>query len=594
MNTIQNSFKYAKKYLPAYLGIILCGLIFVTTITLIPQIPQLIVDRLIFPVLGGNPQYAEGNIFSFAISNFSSTDYVGMFVTLLIILVSLLLLRYTAFYIRGNLQEAYGVKLELDFRHLSYQKMLREGDVARGRRTMGDMMSILNSDPSRVKDFWSRHITMIVDQIYIIILAVIFLSLIHPLTIIIPFICGISFVILTFFYIKQEKKFFNKIRDAQADLNSVVTENINGVRIVRSYASEKIEEKKFVKKSENFRDKFIGQTKMMTKYEAIFRVMILSSLVASTGLGVYLAAIGSITVGQFATFNAYGFMIGFAFDHAAKIIGQVQHSFVCGKRMFDFINEEDEIKNIENPKTIEGMPNITVQNISVKYDEKEVLKDISFTLPHGKKLGIMGKTGSGKSVLLRTLSRLKDIEDGEILINFDSIKEIDIENVRAQFSVVFQEVFLFSNTIDANIAYFNPEVSHEDVLKASKISQGHEFIQHFKDGYETIIGEKGLGLSGGQKQRVSIARALLKNAPILVLDDCTSALDLSTERKILDGIFNEYGSHSLIIASHRVASVENCDEILFLEDGQIKERGTHNELLELGGRYSEIYEAQKG
>ncbi|MCL2255618.1 MAG: ABC transporter ATP-binding protein/permease [Firmicutes bacterium] len=594
MQTISNSFKYAKKYLPAYLGIILCGLIFVTTLTLTPQIPQLIVDRLIYPVLGGEVQYAEGNIFAFALNGFSETDYIGMFITLLAILLSLLLFRYVSFYVRGNLQEAYGVKLELDFRHLSYQKMLRDGEGLKGNRTMGDMMSILNSDPARVKDFWSRHITMFIDQIYIAILAIIFLSLIHPLTIIIPLTCGVGFVILALSYVKKEKKYFGKIRDAQADLNSVVTENINGVRIIRSYASEKIEERKFVKKSENFRNSFVSQTKMMTKYEAIFRVLILSSIVSSMALGVYLAATNSITVGQFATFNAYVIMIGFAFDHAAKVVGQVQHCFVCGRRMFDFINEEDEIKNIENPKTIEGKPSIEIKNISVNYGEKKVLSDISFSLPHGKKVGIMGKTGAGKSVLLRILSRLKDVEQGEITINGDLIRDIDIENVRAQFSVVFQEVFLFSNTIDANMAYFNPETPKEDVVKASKISQAHEFVEHLLDGYETVIGEKGLGLSGGQKQRVSIARALLKNAPILILDDCTSALDLATERKILDGIFNEYGEHSLVISSHRVASVMHCDEILFLENGKVVERGTHDELVALGGKYHEIHNAQKG
>ena len=223
---------------------------------------------------------------------------------------------------------------------------------------------------------------------------------------------------------------------------------------------------------------------------------------------------------------------------------------------------------------------------------KPLLKHIDLKIPFGKKIGFMGGTGSGKSVLLKSLVRIYDATEGQILINGKDVREYELDDLRNVFAYVFQDVFLFSNTIDANIAFYAPNVDKEEVMRVAELAQAGGFIRSLPQGYETIVGEKGLGLSGGQKQRISIARALLKNAPVLVLDDASSALDVITERKLMRAIKDNYPDRTILIAAHRVSSLADCDEILYMQDGEIIERGTFEELIAQNGRFAEIYRMQ--
>ena len=218
---------------------------------------------------------------------------------------------------------------------------------------------------------------------------------------------------------------------------------------------------------------------------------------------------------------------------------------------------------------------------------------MSVDLPYGKKLGIVGGTGSGKSVLLKCLVRILDLGGGSISIDGRDIKDYSLKNLRNLFSFVFQDVFLFSNTVESNIAYSDPEIDDEFVVTAATNAQAHNFITRLSDGYRTVVGERGLGISGGQKQRVSIARALLKNAPVLVFDDSTSALDVETERRLLQTVRTEYADKTVIITAHRLSSVVDCDEIIYMRDGKITERGTFEELMALGGDFAQVYNIQQ-
>ena len=310
-------------------------------------------------------------------------------------------------------------------------------------------------------------------------------------------------------------------------------------------------------------------------------------------IGVILAVKGYMTVGQFTTFTAYVNMINSPIIMLANYIGVMQNSVICGTRMFTFLNTSNIISDPAEPLEIVGKPNLSMRNVSIKLDDNEELKNVSVDIPYGKKVGIMGKTGAGKSVMIKAFTRLFETSIGETCINGQNIKNYRVEDVRRQFAYVMQDVFLFSNTVDSNIAYYNPDASREDVERVAKIAQAHDFIEKLSDGYETVVGERGLGLSGGQKQRISIARALLKDAPIILLDDCTSALDMETERKILGGLREHYADRTLIITSHRASSVVDCDEIIYLEKGSVTERGTHEQLMELKGKYYDVYTSQE-
>ena len=593
MNVLKESYRYIKRYNVAWIISTLVGFISLIAAMMLPQVPQLIIDKIINPALGADPVASEGNIFAPIIELFSPDDYFGMLKALLIIMGVLLIVRYASHYGRWFLAHFFGVKAEKDLRLAAFGKMLDQNSLVMARYTSGDLMSICNSDPTITKDFWALNLPILLDQLVAISLAVFFLSRINAYLILVPAVMGVVTAVIMIFYTRDLRRCYNRIREASVDLNSCIQENINGVRIIRAYASEKIETEKFEKRNKNFKDGYLNQAKVLARYNIFF--MTASQLVSlgSVIIGVILAVKGYITVGQFTTFASYVGMINSPIIMLANYIGVMQNAIICGNRLFTFLNTSNMISDPESPLEIEGKPDLSMRNVSIRLDDNEELKEVSVDIPYGKKLGIMGKTGAGKSVMIKAFTRLFETSIGETCINGQNIKNYRVEDVRRQFSYVMQDVFLFSNTVDSNIAYYNPDASHEEVERVAKIAQAHDFIQKLSDGYETVVGERGLGLSGGQKQRISIARALLKDAPIILLDDCTSALDMETERKILKGLQENYADRTLIITSHRASSVEGCDEILYLEKGRITERGSHKELMALKGKYYDVYTSQE-
>lgn len=593
MNVMKESFKYTKRYLGAWLTVAGLGIITVFALLLLPQVPQLLIDRIINPALGAEPKVNDNNVFTSLINLFSPTDYWGMFACLLVIFAVLLGIRYIGHYIRWNVSHRYGVKAEQGMRVAVFNKMLDQNSLVMARYTSGDLMSICNSDPVVIKDVWSLNLSVLIDQFVVIFIAAYFLSRINPLFIILPLFLGIMSIVLMYFYIKKLRQHYNEIRTASIDLNSCVQENINGVRIVRAFASEEVEVNKFTKKNNKFTKNFISQSKTQGIFNIWFNGLGQAVNFGSIIIGVVLASKGTISLGEFTTFAAYVGMINGPLIAVANHLGIVQNAMICGNRMFTFLNTSNFISDPENPKEIPQEPNLSMQNVSIKLDENEELIDVSVDIPFGKKLGIMGETGAGKSVMLKALARFFETTKGQTMLDGENIKNYKVEEVRRLFGYVMQEVFLFSNTIDANIALYDETIPHEEVEKAAVIAEAHDFIVKMEDGYDTVVGERGLGLSGGQKQRISIARALVKDSPILMFDDATSALDLETERKILTKIKEKYDHKTLIIASHRCASVEHCDEIIYLEKGRIIERGSHEELMKAKGKYFTVYSSQE-
>ena len=272
---------------------------------------------------------------------------------------------------------------------------------------------------------------------------------------------------------------------------------------------------------------------------------------------------------------------------------QMQQQIVSGYKMMKFMECETKIPEGKKVPEKGKKPHIRIQNASMKLGDKTVLENITVDIPYGKKIGIVGSTGSGKSVLLESLIRIHDMTEGAVFLNDVNIKEYTLDSLREQFAYVFQDVFLFSNTIDANISYSDSECADEKVIQAAKYAQADDFITKLDEGYGTVVGERGLGISGGQKQRVSIARALLRNSPVLVFDDSTSALDVDTEKRLLKEIQNSFADRTLLISAHRMSSVVDCDEILYLVDGKLAERGNFEELMKKNGRFASVYHIQE-
>jgi len=325
-------------------------------------------------------------------------------------------------------------------------------------------------------------------------------------------------------------------------------------------------------------------------------------LLASISVAVLLAVGGTLVIkGQLslgdlvAFFSLIWFIIGPMWGLGFHINNYTQ-SKASGERVLEILNHKIDVKDIENATDLSAVDvkgEVTFENVTFAYGNKlPAVKDISFEASPGKVIGFLGGTGSGKSTIIQLLMRAYDVSEGSIKLDGQDIRTVSVQSLRRQISTVFQETFLFSSSIRNNICYGMNEVSMEEVIRVSQLAKAHEFIMELPDGYDTVVGERGMGLSGGQKQRIAIARALLKNPKILILDDATSAVDMETEQEIQAGFQEVMRGRTTFIIAHRISSLRHADEILVLDEGRVAQRGTHDELTQIPGPYQDVYRIQ--
>lgn len=589
MGVIKQSFAYVKQDLGKWIVVWLMGIAMALCTTLLPQAPQIIIDRIINPLLGGEAVVNSNNIFAPIMSLFTQTDYINMFICIAGVFVGVNLVRYILHYMRWNFSLNLGVRVENRIRKDMFNKFLTQGQLTLERYSNGEIMGILNSFPALIKDFWGTNISKIIAESSVIIFAIYFLSNISLLLTIVPLSVGIVTVIVVFKYTKALQIRYEIIRQGGADLSSFIQDNVNGIRVVKSSNAEKNESEKFDTKNEEVRKRYLKLARTTAFYQMWFSGLSQGINIASTAIGVYMAIKGTISIGEFTTFLSYVFMINAPLITVASQIGAGQNAIACGIKLFFYYNLPDEHKDTQNPKELNPKCNLALDNVSVEINEEKVLDGVSIDIPYGKNVGVMGGTASGKSTLLKTLARLVEPTTGAVLVDDNNIKDYALSDIRGNVSFVGQEPFLFSDTVANNVALASGDITQEQIEIACKRAKADKFITALEKGYDTVVGEKGIGLSGGQKQRVSIARALAKNSPILIFDDPTSSLDTVAEDEVINNIFDNYSDHTIVIASHRVSAVEKCDEILYIESGRIVESGTHAELMELNGKYCDIY-----
>ena len=539
-------------------------------------------------------QPEQGGVFSFLLSGkYGEVHSMQLFWTLACWFLGLILLKDVIVYVKNYILQKLGLALETDLRVLTFHKLMELDSETVSEYNTGELLTTINSDTIMFKELFCRMIPNIFDSIYVLILAVVMLASINRYLLIIPVVLTPFFAVALLRFRKLARDNFRAIRGCNSTMSLTVQENIEAVRLVRSFTNEELEKRKFDKSNVALRDSHIKQIKLSSTFEAVFGIIRQVAYIGSIAVAAVLVMHGQLLVGYLVACADYVFRI---MNHVTQINNsffQMQQQLVSGKKMMDFMNCESKIVGGEqSAKSIEQI-HLKVEDASLAIQGQEILKHVNIDITPGKKIGIVGGTGSGKSVLLESLIRVHDVSDGRITMNGTDIREYDLDSLRQKFSYVFQDVFLFSNTITSNIAYSEPEVERQQIQKAAEHAQAHGFIMNLLDGYETIVGERGLGISGGQKQRVSIARALLRDAPILVLDDSTSALDVGTEKKLLADIKKYYPDKTLLISAHRLSSVVDCDEILFMRDGSITERGSFEELMKLDGDFAKIYNIQK-
>lgn len=458
----------------------------------------------------------------------------------------------------------------------------------------GDLMSRISSDVDKVRQYIGPSI------MYGISTAITFVVVIAQMYIISPTLTLYTLIplpLLSYSIFKLSNEINKKSTAYQQNLSSLATftqEMFSGIRVIKAHNLEKNIQGDFQELSKESKVKNMRLAKLNAMFGPLmmFLIGISSLIVIFVGGMMYID--GKIThIGVIAEFILYVNMLIWPVASLGWISSMVQEAEASQKRINEFLKTVPEIQN-KSDKPIEIQGDIEFKNVSFTYDDTNIqaLKNVSFSVKKGQTIAIFGKTGSGKSTILSLVSRLYDVKEGEILIDGVPVDQIHLDSLRKSMAVVPQDAFLFSDTIKNNIQFGKQDALDEEIIEVSKMAAVHDNIAGFSKGYETILGERGISLSGGQKQRVSIARALLKDAKILLLDDCLSAVDTETEETILNNLTKVMENKTTFIVSHRVSAARNADKIIVLNEGKIIEQGSHNELLTQNGYYKELYEMQ--
>lgn len=457
----------------------------------------------------------------------------------------------------------------------------------------GELMARVKDDIDKVKDAFGMT-GMLIVQITLYIVSVLYcMFALSPLLALLPLAVMIFGGAMSFVLEKKFDKVYTDLSEENAALTTVAEENLAGVRTVKAFAREKFEIAKFAKRNKRYYDLNMEQTKILTRYYPVYQFIGAILPVVCAILGGILVIQNKMDLGSLVAFVEYSRSCTWPLDMFAELANELSSSFASYKKVKAIADEKPALSEDAEPVVLDRVEgNLEFRNVALKLGGNTILENIDLKLPRGKTLGIMGATGSGKSSIINLLQRFYDPSEGSVLIDGVDVRRLQLSQVRSTSSVVMQDVFLFSDTIEENIKMgrrFTMQLP--EVKSAAKMAQATEFIEKMEDQYETVIGERGVGLSGGQKQRISIARAISKQTPILVMDDSTSALDMETEREIQTMLKTITDSSKIIIA-HRISAVRNADEIIYLDQGRVAERGTHEELLQKKGLYYATYMAQ--
>lgn len=457
----------------------------------------------------------------------------------------------------------------------------------------GELMARVKDDIDKVKDAFGMT-GMLIVQITLYIVSVLYcMFALSPLLALLPLAVMIFGGAMSFVLEKKFDKVYTDLSEENAALTTVAEENLAGVRTVKAFARERFEISKFAKRNKRYYDLNMEQTKILTRYYPVYQFIGAILPVVCAILGGILVIQNKMDLGSLVAFVEYSRDCTWPLDMFAELANELSSSFASYKKVKAIADEKPALSENAAPVVLDRVEgDLEFRNVSLKLGGNTILENIDLKLPRGKTLGIMGATGSGKSSIINLLQRFYDPSEGCVLIDGVDVRRLQLSQVRSTSSVVMQDVFLFSDTIEENIKMgkrFTMQLP--EVKRAAKMAQATEFIEKMEDQYETVIGERGVGLSGGQKQRISIARAISKKSPILVMDDSTSALDMETEREI-QMMLKTITDSSKIIIAHRISAVRNADEIIYLDQGRVAERGTHEELLQKKGLYYATYMAQ--
>ncbi len=476
-----------------------------------------------------------------------------------------------------------------------YRKLLLEDFAFYNKKRTGDLLSRQTGDMDAIRHFVAFVIYQVYELVFLFFFALVMIfttnwKLALCMCLVLPFAA-----VVTLSQRKQGRPLFQKIREQFSSLNTFVQENISGNRVVKAFAKEDFEIEKFNKENDAYRDAELEASEIWTKYVPLFEFLSNMLTIILMLVGSIMVVNGSMTLGDYVTINGYLWMLMNPLRQIGWRINDIQRFTTSVEKIYATYNEEPKVRIPKKPiekKKFKG--EVEFRNVSYSADDEDIIRDISFHVQPGQTVGILGSTGAGKSTIMNLLCRFYDVTEGEVLVDGYNVKNLDLYNLRQNIGMAMQDIFLFSDTIEGNIAYSRPNCPFEQVKKAAIMADANHFINTLPDGYDTIIGERGVGLSGGQKQRISLARALLKEPSILILDDTTSAVDMETESYIQKQLKSINRSCTTFVIAYRISSIKDSDLILVLDNGRIVEQGSHEELLQNNGYYATVFRHQYG
>jgi ABC-type multidrug transport system fused ATPase/permease subunit len=482
--------------------------------------------------------------------------------------------------------------VEMDIRTGVYAKLVRLSFGFYDRHQTGQLMSRATVDLQGVRFFLGYGLIFFFQHVFTILGVGIFVFLISwKLALIAIAICP-ALIAVAYRYSHVSHPLLRDVQQKMADVATVAEENIVGVHVVKAFAQEEEQQRKFERSSEEVFELSVKANRQRALYIPLLSFLPLLAQAAILLVGGRMVASGSLSIASFVRFNLYLAMLIMPLRALGMWIGQAQRATASGERIFQVIDEPEEIQDAPDARELAPGPGrVTFTHATFGYDaERPVLHDIDLELEPGKVVALIGHTGSGKTTLASLVPRFYDVQTGSVAVDGQDVREITLASLRREIGVIAQDPFLFSATVRENIAFGRPEASDDDVRRAAQLAQAHEFIEELPDGYETVIGERGITLSGGQRQRVAIARALLVDPRILILDDATASVDATTESKIRDGLREAMRGRTTIIIAHRLSTIALADEIVVLADGRVVARGGHDDLVTTNEVYREIYE----
>ena len=571
MGYIRWFLSFLKKYrVRMIVGLIL---VFITSLLVLinPQISGMIVDEVI-----------EGQHY----------EKLGI---LLLIMIGVTLVRSLLRFTFLMCFESSSQGLVYDMREEAYRKLMKEDFNFFNKNRTGDLMSRQTGDMDAVRHMVSHVIYFSFENILVFLMALVMIFSVNVkmalcMLIVLPFTLAV-----TLSQRRHIKPAFDRVRDCFSSLNAFAQETIAGNRVVKAFAKEDYELEKFDRENDGYRDAQLNAASIWMKYIPMFEILSQCLTIILMIMGGFMVIDGEMTIGNMVTVNGYLWMLNSPLRQAGWISNDLQRFLTAIEKIYKVYTTEPDIKQPEHvveKRKLKG--SVTFDHVNYYTNDDTVLKDISFHVEPGQTVGIIGATGSGKSSLINLICRFYDVNQGRVLVDDIDVRNLNLQTLRGNIGIAMQDVFLFSDTIEGNIAYGNPDCTFEQVQAAAKIANADEFIREMPEGYDTIIGERGVGLSGGQKQRISLARAILKDPSIIILDDTTSAIDMETESMIQNELKKISDERTVFIIAHRISSIIHADQILVLDNGRLVERGTHEQLLAKKGYYSTVFHHQYG